>query len=1000
MSNPNLEVKVNAFLNAVELLFHSNNPEQKKKANKFIIELEKNPDSWDVSFQILQKDNLQEEIYFNALQILKNKIKFDFGNFIENPIYIQNLLNFFESNIDKFKKAKNYLLINYCDCIGKAFLFTGDKFKEILIKFINKLYGKNSDINGLICLLLIFNSISENCHDEKIVIDKKSREQIISCVKNIAGDVFQFIIFLINKLEENDIKNNLSLKKFISSQILETIINYINFPLNEETMLKFNNEYFPIVNFIFQINEENLEKQSDCICSLLTFPLQKDNMSNLTQYIFSKIISLKDIFYKSFNIIDNEQINFYIDVFTNFVGNNLNEILLNKKYELIKIMIDMIKKCPVLKIDVILDFFGNLNEIFEQNNLSIDDIKKNMPNLFQELIMNLINLTKFDDDVFKKLNKSKIKALKDDDDYNNTLDYRHPIKNFLEDFCNIYGFNFIFNDIIYPEFNNIILNIRQNQKDISSWCKLENILYILSSIIIILDMKKESKNKNTLINLNTLFYTILEIPKEFVQIIRTMTDILENSPKEIFIEKELLLKIFNFLVNGLDNKLLLKYCSRSAKSFLNKNKKSMSEYKIDLMGLYNAKLKNNALMNEKYIDIIEGLIEVVCYSDKNDISKNDDIINKCIIEIMKPWVLYLKDAKKLFENNNSEISKDKYDSLNQLLIILKYTSRAIFEGINETYINIMNEIFKEIYPEIMFIFNKNITDSDIVENIIQFLKIFIKGLSNNFIQYIPNFIECLIFGYKTKPISSYLYGYEILISVFPTESSDSIKTILNNAFNNFCQITLHGYIKNKSNDEDDILDIINDFYGLLYRILKKNPTILLDSDLSNEIIKSSLDNFNLEDIEISKNIISFLSRLISYEDLQYFQDIKKNNINMYQKYKNIIQNIIENNSLLLCEKILNTYLQVPAETIIEYITDLFKDFITYQKNLVINGMNNYIKYISNDILTKKEKEEFIFLIQNFKIKEKSEKEFDEFINNFENRCESKQIRDKGESQLK
>ena len=165
MSNPNLEVKVNAFLNAVELLFHSNNTQQKKKANKFIIELEKNSDSWDVSFQILQRDNLQEEIYFNALQILKNKIKFDFGNFIENPIYIQNLLNFFESNIDKFKKAKNYLLINYCDCIGKAFLFTGDKFKEILIKFINKLSGQNSDINGLICLLLIFNYISENCHD-------------------------------------------------------------------------------------------------------------------------------------------------------------------------------------------------------------------------------------------------------------------------------------------------------------------------------------------------------------------------------------------------------------------------------------------------------------------------------------------------------------------------------------------------------------------------------------------------------------------------------------------------------------------------------------------------------------------------------------------------------------------------------------------------------------------------------------------------------------------
>ena len=58
MSNQNLEVKVNAFINAVQLLFHSNNSSQKKKANKFIIDLEKNSDSWDIAFQVLQKDKL------------------------------------------------------------------------------------------------------------------------------------------------------------------------------------------------------------------------------------------------------------------------------------------------------------------------------------------------------------------------------------------------------------------------------------------------------------------------------------------------------------------------------------------------------------------------------------------------------------------------------------------------------------------------------------------------------------------------------------------------------------------------------------------------------------------------------------------------------------------------------------------------------------------------------------------------------------------------------
>ena len=117
---------------------------------------------------------------------------------------------------------------------------------------------------------------------------------------------------------------------------------------------------------------------------------------------------------------------------------------------------------------------------------------------------------------------------------------------------------------------------------------------------------------------------------------------------------------------------------------------------------------------------------------------------------------------------------------------------------------------------------------------------------------------------------------------------------------------------------------------------------------------------------------------------------------MYQKYKNIIQKNIENYSLLLCEKILKNYLDVATEVVLEYIEDLFKDFIIYQKNLVINGMKYYIKYISNDILTNKEKEEFIFLIENFETKEKK---FDSFLNNFENRCESKLIRDKGKSKL-
>ena len=74
MSNQNQESELNAFLEAVKYLFHSNDKDLKIKANKFLIEFESKPESWDISYQVLLKDNLPEEVYYNALNILKNKI--------------------------------------------------------------------------------------------------------------------------------------------------------------------------------------------------------------------------------------------------------------------------------------------------------------------------------------------------------------------------------------------------------------------------------------------------------------------------------------------------------------------------------------------------------------------------------------------------------------------------------------------------------------------------------------------------------------------------------------------------------------------------------------------------------------------------------------------------------------------------------------------------------------------------------------------------------------
>ena len=983
MSNQNLEVKVNAFLNAVQLLFHSNNKDQKNKANKFLIELEKNADSWDIAYQVLLKDNLPEEVYFNALQILKNKIKYDFGNYVENPEYIEKLLFFLLSNIDKFKNAKHYLLINYCDCIGKAFLFTGAKFKTILLNFTNKLYGQNSDINSLISLLLIFNFMSETCYDDRMVIDNNSRNIFKNNITSISGDVFQFIIFMINKLKE--IQNDNNLKKFITNQILETLINYISIKLDENIILKFNKEYLPIIDFIFQINEENLEKHSECICYLLQLPLYEDKMRNLAQIMFSKILSFKDIFYKSMDSLDTEQSSFYVDVFTSMLENNLEQIFKEKRYDLIQIIVDITKKCPPIKINYICEFFERLNEYLYELNYTIEQAMELFKNMFIQLIHNFIFLTKFEDDIFKELNISRTKNLENKDEYNYTIDYRLPIKELLEDFTLNYGFDFIFGDIIFPEFSNIISKIKENPKNISLWNKLENILYIFSCISKEIDPKNKSFN-----NVIRLFYTIFEIPKDFSQITRTITDIIDYCPKIFSTDKELLLKGFEYLVLGLQNNLTLRYCSKTAKIFLKNNKELMSEKKINLISLYDKEFKDKILLSEKYLDIIEGLLEVITYSKNDNDTKDDEIIKKSIVEIFKPWFLYLQEAKKLIDNNTSLHGKDK-NKFNDLLIILKLTSKAAFDGLSNKNKNIMYDIFCEIWPLLIFFLNKMYSKSDTVENIIQLIKIYMRGLENNFIKFIPEYVDCIIKGYKSIPISSYLYAFEILVAAFCEESNKQLVSLLNNTFNNICQITLDSYIKNEF-DLNVLVEIGYDFFGMLFRILKKCPTILFDSPLFKNIINSALIYFNTDQIQDVKNIITFFQLILSYETLPKFKDLQKEDNMLYEKYKNIVQNQINNFGLPLCEKILNSFVDAPTEGVIENIIDLFKDFILYQKPLLLKGMEFHLKKISNDILTNKEKEEFINLINNFNIKEK---DFDRFIENFNNRCISKQIRDKG-----
>ena len=980
----NQESGINAFLEAVNFLFHSSDKELKVKANKFLVNFESSPESWDISYQVLLKNNLPDEVYYNALNILKNKIDYDLGNYSENPEYIEKLLSFFLNNIDKFKNSKHYIIINYCECIGKAFLFTNDKFKEMLKLFTIKLSGENNDISSLLCLLLIFNFICETKFNKRMVIDERMRQIFSDNIINICDDVFKYIILMINKLATI---NNENLKHFISNQILETINNYLFIDFDESVLLKFNGEYLPIINFIFQIDEENLDKHSECIDSLLSLPLEEEKMRNLAQKIFSEIFKFKEALNKSMASIDDEQASFYIEVFISLAGNNIEELLKENRIDLFQIIVDLTKKCPPNKIKSIVDFFSYFNDYLIENNFNIDAIMKNFKNMFLQLLLNFIILTKFDDEIFEKLNIKKTKALKQDDEYNKTIDYRESAKDMLINFINNYHFNFIFDELLFPEFKKVVNKIKEDQKNISHWCKMENLLYIFSCIC---EYSKPSDANFE--NVKIVFYTMLDIPKEYVHIIRTVTDIIDNCSFILSQDRDLLFKGFKYLENGLDNNLVIKYCSLSAKNLMKSNRELMSGIREYLLELYKNKLKDNILKNDKNLYLVEGIIYVITFSKKENEKENYDRIKYDLVQIMKQWVLYIQQAKKILEQNNI-FSPEQNSNVNQLLIILKSISSSAFESSLQSHKKIMYEILIEIYPIIIYILQKLSTDENIVENIIQLIKIYMRGLVDDFIKFIPDYVNCIINGYKLSPISSYIYGFEILVTAFPNRKEKELRNIFNNIFKELCNITFNGYIK-KNVDLDIYVQIGEDFYGMLYRTMKVSPRIILESQILEDLITISLNYMTTNQIQIAKNITIFFQNFIKFPQSSYYKTFCEEDKIEAENCKKIYQYQIDKFSSILCQKILQIYINCSIKQITEEINELFYLFIFCQKNLVIKGMNIYLKEIPNDILTNKEKIHFINLIEESSVKQQ---DLNEFIENFVNRCINKQIRNRGKN---
>jgi len=69
-------------------------------------------------------------------------------------------------------------------------------------------------------------------------------------------------------------------------------------------------------------------------------------------------------------------------------------------------------------------------------------------------------------------------------------------------------------------------------------------------------------------------------------------------------------------------------------------------------------------------------------------------------------------------------------------------------------------------------------------------------------------------------------------------------------------------------------DLSEDFFGLIERITRINPVVIVDSNLFETLVMVSINCIGIEHIDTSKNITYFLNKIVDVRSLIKNKDLK------------------------------------------------------------------------------------------------------------------------------
>ncbi len=250
-----------------------------------------------------------------------------------------------------------------------------------------------------------------------------------------------------------------------------------------------------------------------------------------------------------------------------------------------------------------------------------------------------------------------------------------------------------------------------------------------------------------------------------------------------------------------------------------------------------------------------------------------------------------------------------------------------------------------------------------------------RGMGSDFKKYLQDYLTLILEGYKINPISSYIYAFEVIATVFVNDSS--VEDLLKLMLKELCLQTFNFYLTTPEDFENNV-HLTEDFFGLLYRIMRLNPQIILDFELFENIIYVCIENMGISHPDSAKNLIYLLDKIVTFHKIPKMKNLDESVLGRYyEKVKNTLLKLGEG----LVLKIVNYILSVPPNIIFENLKDLTKDIMESYPNESAIWFEKSLRLLPQDCLTNTEKDKFVKTITNY-----NENIMDDILENFYRRC--------------